>query len=176
MRKPILLSDNVVLSAMSVPGYIPENDLPSDVLHCALKSSSPWRYYMLVSGANVGPVPAFSDGHARVVESLVRCIEVARKEGWRLIESFLGWVLDGVFMEAFFPSMFHLTGKNILPHLLRWDGLDEAVSPKDVETLFDGLYDNIESAVRLNVETMDSIYEVRTVLHRLRESSVSKPV
>ena len=87
------------------------------------------------------------------------------------MKSFFEQVIDSVIYEMYFPNEFHSAGKEILKHLGDLNPITEEMSPEQklsiVQSEFERLYDP-NHPVRNNVETLDSVEEVRIIREALK--------
>jgi hypothetical protein len=101
-------------------------------------------------------------------------IEITNKhiENHALLQSFYIELIDGIIYEIYFPEEIKTAGKNILKHLGDLKPINDDMSDEEklavIQSEFDRLYDP-KHPVRNNLETLDSVEEVRIIREALKK-------
>lgn len=82
------------------------------------------------------------------------------REKYSLQYSFFDWCIRGLLLEEQFEEIFKLSGKE----LLKYFNIPDIKTIEDINEYFLEIY-NVHHPIRNNIETMDSIEEVRKILN-----------
>ena len=105
------------------------------------------------------------------IQIFVSFILYSKEIGNLLISQYLIDVVDAIIFEVFFESQLNQSNKSILKHLGGLKPITENMSPEQklaiIQSEFERLYDP-NHPVRNNVETLDSVEEVRIIREALK--------
>ena len=127
---------------------------------------------ILVTDINNFPISKhILDKNVKINLHILRSYIICTFKSNLLMKSFFEQVIDSVIYEMYFPNEFHSAGKEILKHLGDLNPITEEMSPEQklsiVQSEFERLYDP-NHPVRNNVETLDSVEEVRIIREALK--------
>ncbi|MCP4157759.1 MAG: N-6 DNA methylase [bacterium] len=113
------------------------------------------------------PVPQIPKESQQPFEYLVDYIMPAKKEDLKLQAAFFEELIDGMVFELYFAEELKRVDKEILKYMTDLKPLKNDMTPEEklvvLQSEFDRLYDPYHP-VRNNLETLDSIKEIRTVM------------
>lgn len=120
------------------------------------------------------PVIRPADEIMSVLELIVDYIQILKREGQTLPASYYEQLIDGLVFELYFPEKLKKVGKDILQHLGNQVPLTKDMSEERrlavILSEFERLYDP-NHPVRNNLETLDSVEEVRIIRDALKSKS-----
>jgi hypothetical protein len=117
------------------------------------------------------PLVAYQADSAKFIETLVDYLPWLDKNGSKLVLVFFEQLLDALVYELYFPEEIKAAGKEILHHLGALKPIIETMTDAEklsiIQSEFDRLYDP-NHPVRNNLETLDSVEEVRIIREALK--------
>jgi hypothetical protein len=117
------------------------------------------------------PLVAYQADSAKFIETLVDYLPWLEKKGSKLMSSFFEQLIDALVYELYFPEEIKAAGKEILHHFGKLkpipDTMTDAEKLSIIQSEFDRLYDP-NHPVRNNLETLDSVEEVRIIREALK--------
>jgi hypothetical protein len=117
------------------------------------------------------PIPKISKEEQFPFEFLVDYTLISKKQKLNLMFSYFEQVLDAAVFDLYFDDKLKLAGKEILKYLGDLQPLKDDMSDEEklaiIQSEFERLYDP-NHPVRNNVETLDSVEEVRIIKEALR--------
>lgn len=84
------------------------------------------------------------------------------KDKYALQYSWFEWCIKGLMYEEMFEDQFKLAGKELLKHF----NIPQVNTYKEINSYFMEIYD-VYNPIRNNIETMDSIEEVRQYINNI---------
>ncbi len=117
------------------------------------------------------PVVPYHNSYGKFLEPLVDYAELTKSKNQKLQSAFFEQLIDALVYELYFPEEIKAAGKEILHHLGELKPILDTMT--DVEKLtiiqseFDRLYDP-NHPIRNNLETLDSVEEVRIIREALK--------
>jgi hypothetical protein len=127
---------------------------------------------ILIENCKIFPIPIVNESNIRIIEILFDYLKLSGSlKTLKLIFSFFDDLNDSVFFELFFPSEIKGVKKEILKHLGDLKPISDNMSEEQklaiIQSEFERLYDP-NHPVRNNVETLDSVEEVRIIREALK--------
>ena len=117
------------------------------------------------------PLVGYQADSAKFIETLVDYLPWLDKKGGKLALVFFEQLIDALVYELYFPEEIKTAGKEILQHLGELKPITNAVTDTEklaiIQSEFDRLYDP-NHPVRNNIETLDSVEEVRIIREALK--------
>jgi len=117
------------------------------------------------------PVPQLQPQEQKVYTHLADYVLILTKHGKKLQSAFFEQLIDALVYELYFSEELKIAGKEILRHLGNLKPVSESMTDAEKLTLiqseFDRLYDP-NHPVRNNIETLDSVEEVRIIREALK--------
>ncbi|MBN8701922.1 MAG: class I SAM-dependent DNA methyltransferase [Bacteroidetes bacterium] len=159
------------------------DDLSNLKLCCAILNSEIISYYAIekeilrkgnkatphvgVRGLNSIPIPVFSEKAVDILVNLVDYIVFLKSVDERKIEiSFFEALLNSIIYESYFSKEIEMVNKHLIKHIPKLNKIDTSLNDegnmKIITSVFNKLYDP-NHVVRNNLETLDSIEEIRII-------------
>jgi hypothetical protein len=117
------------------------------------------------------PIPKISKESQKPFEYLVDYVMLAKAKDLKLQAAFFEQLIDGMVFELYFSREIKTVGKEILKHLEDLKPITDHMTGEDklavIQSEFDRLYDPYHP-VRNNLETLDSINEIRIIKEALK--------
>lgn len=123
------------------------------------------------------PIPKFDSKQTAILHHFVQIVlflniySSDRNNPTSLVASFFRQLIDGLVFELYFPDEIKAANKEILKHLGELKPITDDMSDEEklavIQSEFDRLYDP-KHPVRNNLETLDSIEEVRIIREALK--------
>jgi hypothetical protein len=105
------------------------------------------------------------------IEIIVDYLQFLNKQGYQIVSSYFDNVIETCIYELYFISEIKSAGKEILKHLGDLKPITDEMSDEEklaiIQSEFERLYDP-NHPVRNNVETLDSVEEVRIIKEALK--------
>ena len=116
------------------------------------------------------PVPKPSLDIANIIAKISDYL-INSKHNNELVYSFMYQLVDSLIFELYFPEELQSANKQILPHLGDLKPITDEMSDEEklaiIQSEFERLYDP-NHPVRNNLETLDSVEEVRVIKEALK--------
>lgn len=118
------------------------------------------------------PIVSYQESHAQTLETLTNYILISKVQKQTLQSAYLEQIINSLVYELYFPNEIRANGKQILPHLANLQPITDETSEEEKLTIihreFERLYDP-HHPVRNNLETLDSVEEVRIIREALKK-------
>lgn len=118
------------------------------------------------------PAPKISDTEQAIYIDLVDYLLFLAKRKQTLQSAYFEQLIDGLVYELYFPNEIQAAGKHIFPHLANLQPISDEMPEEEklaiIHREFERLYDPYHP-VRNNLETLDSVEEVRIIREALKK-------
>ncbi len=127
---------------------------------------------ILIENCKKFPLPQINDFAFNTIEKIIDyCITITPINGANLLINFFEEINNAVFYELYFPTELQSANKEIIKHLGDLKPITDSMSDEEklavIQSEFERLYDP-NHPVRNNLETLDSIEEVRIIKEALK--------
>lgn len=125
-----------------------------------------------VRGLNSIPIPTVENNTLKSISTLVDFIVFAKRNNIPvIISNFFEYLVNSIVFEIYFQDEFRVTKKEIITHIGNLKPIVDSMTDEEklavIQTEFDRLYDP-NHPIRNNLETLDSLEEVRIIKEALK--------